>query len=83
MIVKENTVFMKNLSTPAKGYRQCAATAYFSSPSANKGVMKTTQARLFNAWKRLVGAYMLSLAIGFLAGVLRVKVGHIKIVEHL
>ena len=40
--------------------------------------MKTTQPLLFVAWKKLIGAYLLSLAIGFLAGVLLVKIGNIK-----
>ncbi|WP_372682176.1 stage II sporulation protein M [Desulfosarcina sp.] len=40
--------------------------------------METTPALLFKAWKRLVGAYVLSLAVGFLAGVLLVKVGNIQ-----
>ncbi len=42
------------------------------------GVMKTTPPLLFNAWKKLVGAYVYSLAIGFLAGVVLVKIGNIK-----
>lgn len=40
--------------------------------------MKITQPLLFVAWKKLIGAYMLSLAIGFLAGVLLVEIGNIK-----
>ena len=40
--------------------------------------MKITQPLLFVAWKKLIGAYVLSLAIGFLAGVLLVEIGNIK-----
>ena len=40
--------------------------------------MKTTQPLLLDAWKKLVGAYVYSLAIGFFAGVVLVKIGNIK-----
>ena len=34
--------------------------------------MKSTQPLLYVAWKKLIGAYVLALAIGFLAGVIEV-----------
>jgi hypothetical protein len=40
--------------------------------------MKPTQPLLFVAWKKLMVAYVLSLTIGFIAGMLLVKIGHIK-----
>ena len=40
--------------------------------------MKITQPLLFVAWKKLIGAYVLALVIGLVAGTLLVKIGHIK-----
>ena len=40
--------------------------------------MKTTSPLLFAAWKKLIGAYVLSSAIGFAVGVLLVKIGDIQ-----
>lgn len=40
--------------------------------------MKTSQALLYVAWKKLIVAYVLSFAISLVAGTLLVKIGHIK-----
>jgi hypothetical protein len=46
--------------------------------NANKDVMKTYQALLYVAWKKLIVAYLLSLIIGLVTGTLLVKIGHIE-----
>jgi uncharacterized membrane protein SpoIIM required for sporulation len=40
--------------------------------------MKTKRSLLYVAWKRLIMAYLLSFAMGLFAGMLLVKIGHIK-----
>lgn len=41
-------------------------------------IMKTDQAFLYSAWKKLIVAYVLAFAISLAAGTLLVKIGHIK-----